>query len=176
MLGIIQDYILEFIKKNGYPKSVLEVGSLDVNGSARGLFKSAYTGIDIQGGKSVDIVMDAMDIKNRFKEEEFDMVMCLETLEHCNDPVRIVENMRWVLQKGGWMLITTPSIGHPIHNWPNDYYRFFESTYKDVFFKDFEDINVITKIWDSPGIEKPNTQYPHAIFGYGRKPKREEDK
>jgi len=168
MIKPVKDFVEEFLKTKGMPKKLLEVGSLDVNGSVREMFKCDYTGIDLKDGPSVDIKMDAMDIKKRFREGEFDMVICLETLEHVKDPITIVNNMKWVLRKNGWMLITTPGIGHPEHNWPSDYYRFFQNTYGDIFFEDFADCRFETLIWDSPELVN-NTRYPHAVLGYGRK-------
>lgn len=170
MIGPVVDFVSEFTKDK-YFKKVLEVGSRDVNGSVKHLFKcDEYIGLDLIAGPNVDIVADALRLPEYFKDKTFDCVLCVETLEHVKDPWTIVKNMRSVLKKGGWMLITTPCIGHPEHNWPSDYYRYFESTYKDVFFEGFEEREIRTLIWDSPGIVIPNTQYPHAVLGYGKKP------
>lgn len=170
MIKPVQDFVLEFGKGKTFPK-VLEVGSRDVNGSVKGLINwTEYIGLDLIGDdKSVDVVDDAENIPSHWPDETFDLVICTETLEHVKNPVSIVNKMRNVLKKGGWMLITTPGTGHPQHDWPSDYYRFWESTYKDVFFVGFEDVITKTMIWDSPGLPD-NTNYPHAILGYGRKP------
>ena len=170
MIEPVHAFVEQFVKEKGARKNVLEVGSRDVNGGVRNLFGCSYTGIDLIGGTGVDVVMDAMDIKKQFEPGSFDTVICLETLEHTKDPVRIVKNMRWVLKRGGWMILTTPCIGHPEHDWPSDYYRFFENTYRDVFFKGFIDTYFKTMLWDSPGLESPNTRYPHVVLGWGKKP------
>ena len=55
-----RDFILKVKEK--YPeffkgKKVLDIGSLDINGSARDFFEDCdYTGIDVGEGKGVDIV------------------------------------------------------------------------------------------------------------------------
>lgn len=170
MIEPVFNFVRDFVQKWGSPKNILEVGSLNVNGSVRNLFHSAYTGIDLSAGDGVEIVMDAMDIKKRFKEGEFDGTICLETLEHTKYPLEIVENMRWALSKGGWMVISTPGIGHPIHDYPGDYYRFFESVYREIFFKDFVNCEFKSLIWDCPGIVVPNDKYWGAHMGYGQKP------
>jgi SAM-dependent methyltransferase len=170
MIKPIQDFVLEFAKDKHFPK-VLEVGSRDINGSVKDLINyKEYIGLDlIDDNKSVDVVDDAENIPNHWSSETFDLVICTETLEHVKDPPSIVRKMRNVLKKGGWMLITTPGTGHPEHDWPSDYYRFWENTYKDVFFDGFEEVVTKTLIWDSPGLVD-NTRYPHAILGYGKKP------
>lgn len=172
MIQPVLDFVLKFSQSHPDIREVLEVGSLNVSGigTPRNMFKSSYTGIDLDKGDNVDIVMDAMDIKEKFKPDYFDLILCLETLEHVKNPIALVENMKWALQPGGYLLITTPGIGNPEHNWPSDYYRFFENTYKDVFLKDFEEVETRTVIWNCDAIVSPNTMYPHAILGYGRKP------
>lgn len=184
MIYQVIDFAREFIKDKNFDK-VLDVGSRDVGieGNLRNLFSvsnsvspdsfgrcNEYIGFDLEDGKNVDVVGDAEKLLDFYPEETFDCVLCVETLEHVKNPILIVENMKRVLKKDGWLFITTPGIGHPEHNWPSDYYRYFENTYKDVFFKDFKNVVTKTEIWDSPGIENPNTRYPHAILGYGQKP------
>lgn len=169
MIKPVRDFVLEFGKKQTFQK-VLEIGSRDINGSVKGLLNwTEYIGLDIIDDKSVDVVDDAMNIQKHWVDETFDLVICVETLEHVKNPTRVVELMRNVLKKGGWMLITTPSIGHPEHDWPSDYYRFFENTYRDVFFEGYEEVVIKSLTWDSPGMESIWERYPHAILGYGRK-------
>ena len=172
MIKPVQDFVQKFVEEHGSPNEVLEIGSRNINGGVRHLFHSNYTGVDLQAGADVEVVMDAMDLRSQFKEESVDCVICLETLEHVKNPLAIVDNMRWVLKYGGWMIITTPGIGHPRHDWPADYYRFFEDTYRDVFFKGFENCRFETKYWDYKDIIKsPNDVYPMAVMGWGQKAK-----
>lgn len=174
MIGPVIDFAKEFSKDRHFNK-ILEVGSRDVNGSVKPIFNyDEYIGLDLINGANVDIVADAEKLLDHFPEETFDLVLCVETLEHVKNPWLIVENMRKVLKPGGWMFITTPGTGHPQHDWPSDYYRYFETVYKDVFFKDFEECNIKTMIWDCVQIVSPNTMYPHAVLGYGQKPRKEE--
>ena len=63
-------------------KRVLEVGSLDINGSVRPLFENCnYTGIDLGEGRGVDVVAHVTDY-HRLDDNEFDVVISTETLEH----------------------------------------------------------------------------------------------
>lgn len=105
--------------------NVLEIGSLDVNGSVRKLFSDEYTGIDRKEGKGVDIVTDDL---SRFYAEEFDVVVSTSALEH--DPmfwVTLAEVGR-ILSPGGYFILTTVSWGFFEHDKP-DYYRFLPDVY-----------------------------------------------
>ena len=167
MIQPVIEFTTEFLKDKHFVK-VLEVGSRSVAGTIKPTFEDKcdeYIGLDLIAGANVDIIADAEDLPDYFLNETFDCVVCVETLEHTKNPIKIVENMRNVLKSGGWMLITTPCTGHPYHGWPDDYYRFFESVYRDVFFKDFVNCHFETKTWLGN-----NPAFPDAVLGYGRKP------
>jgi SAM-dependent methyltransferase len=105
---------------------VLEVGSLDVNGSVRGLFTGEYTGIDMREGRGVDIVGMAHDLP--FEANAFDCIVSTEMLEH--DPAFWVSlaEMGRVLHPGGHLLLTTRGNGFGEHNEPSDYWRFMPAS------------------------------------------------
>jgi SAM-dependent methyltransferase len=101
---------------------VLDVGSYDVNGNVRDLFSPGrYTGLDMRAGPNVDIVADAERLP--FADGLFGCVTCLETLEHCRRPWLVVAELRRVLRPGGVLILTVPSIGFPLHEYPSDYWR-----------------------------------------------------
>ena len=72
--------------KTDYPKffqsvSVLEVGSLDINGSLRDLFQDCnYLGVDVARGKGVDLVAFGQDLS--FPDRHFDVCLSAECFEH----------------------------------------------------------------------------------------------
>lgn len=60
---------------------VLEVGSLDINGSVRRFFEDcSYIGVDIAEGPCVDLV--ALGNELDFPDESFDVVLSCECFEH----------------------------------------------------------------------------------------------
>ena len=62
MISRVEKLLLQFAKKHGPFNKVLDVGSLDVNGSVRKILKGQYkeiVGIDMRVGEGVDIVMNA---------------------------------------------------------------------------------------------------------------------
>lgn len=95
-------------------KRFLEIGSLDVNGSARHLFEAAFWwGIDIRPGRGVDEVVDAVDYDGK---GQFDVVVTTETLEHCPEPATIIDCAWRALIPGGILVITAAAPPRDPHN------------------------------------------------------------
>lgn len=143
----------DFIKFSG---KVLEIGSLDINGSVREYFDDAkeYIGIDSTAGLGVDKLLNAHNISKKWKPETFNTILCLEMLEHDDKPWVTIENIKRVLKKGGFLIISTPTFGFPLHRYPKDYFRFGEDAYQEIFFKDIKILR-LSQIKDnlgSPGI------------------------
>lgn len=125
-----------FSRKVGYRRGerVLEIGSLNVNGSVRENFPEAeYIGIDFREGPGVDLVLDAIDLPSKFPAGYFDIVLCLETLEHCEHWADVLNSGWSVLKVGGKMCVTTPSKAKGYHGYPHDYWRFTVEDYARVF-------------------------------------------
>lgn len=122
-------------------KKVIDVGACDFNGSIRPLIESwgpaEYVGVDIIPGPCVDVVCNADDLLTRFGEEQFDIVLSIEMLEHSRHWQRSIMNMKRLCKKGGYILLTTRSQGYPCHGFPHDFWR-FERTDMEVIFSDFE--------------------------------------
>ena len=74
-------FIKEILPSYFKEKKVLEVGSLDINGSVRGLFVDCdYTGIDVASGKGVDWVVNGEDFAA--PANSMDVVISCECFEH----------------------------------------------------------------------------------------------
>ena len=127
------DFTRRVPKKPG--ARVLEVGSLNVNGSVRPLFTDAgeYIGIDIRKGKDVDRVMAGEDVVAEFGPESFDIVLSSNTLEHCEHWREVLQASWDVLKTGGVMCIVTPTPMKGRHNYPSDYWRWTLTDYGYIF-------------------------------------------
>jgi SAM-dependent methyltransferase len=140
MMSVILDFMRQTQQELSIPVGkVLEVGSLNVNGTARTVFQplaSEYHGVDLEPGNCVDLVMSGEDLTKHFPSDYFDTVICCETLEHCVRPWRVVEEMKKVLKPGGHLWLSTPTFGFPLHRFPLDCYRFGEDAYRLFFFQD----------------------------------------
>jgi SAM-dependent methyltransferase len=164
MNQFILEYAKQIKKKIGKQSKVLEVGSLDINGSIRSVFKDAktYIGIDPIAGAGVDKVMWSYDIPKVFKEGEFDCVICCETLEHDPNFWVTVNNIRWVLKKGGWLIISTPSLGTSLHRYPQDFFRFLPDAFL-LFFNGFNKVEMVE------AFDKIKSKEAVNIMAYGQK-------
>jgi SAM-dependent methyltransferase len=142
-------------------KSVLEVGSQDVNGSPRAVIAplgpSSYVGVDFAAGPGVDVVGDAGDLVALFSRDRFDVVVSTEMLEHARDWRGAVRSMKRVLKPGGLLIVTTRGPGFPYHGFPHDYWRFTPADFLEIF-HDF-----------LFSVCKPDPQYP-GILLKARKP------
>lgn len=118
-------------------RRVLDVGSYNYNGSVAPLIKSwnpkEYIGIDILPGPGVDLVCTAEDIIKIFGENRFDVVMCVEVLEHAKKWREVISNLKRVVAPGGVLVVTTRSQGFPVHGFPDDYWRYELSDFKTIF-------------------------------------------
>jgi glycosyltransferase involved in cell wall biosynthesis len=116
-------------------KDVLEVGSLDVNGSVRPMVMArqpaSYMGVDVVDGPGVDRVVDAVDLVATFGPDSFDVVVSTEMLEHAADWQAAVANMVAVLRPGGVLVWTTRSPGFAYHH-PPDRWRFTQQAMAEV--------------------------------------------
>ena len=107
---------------------VLEIGSFIVAGQERIAMRSAveklgydFVGLDMQEGPGVDIVCDAKETD--FKNDYFDTIICLDTLEHVDWPRDMVRESYRIMKSGGYIFLATV-MDFPIHDYPSDYWRF----------------------------------------------------
>src|SRR4051812_33449727 len=150
---------LEFVRASLAPaevesRSVLEVGSLDVNGTVRpivvALRPGRYVGVDLAPGPGVDEICDATELVRRFGSDVFDIVISTEMLEHVRDWRAVLSQLKRVLKPGGTLLLTTRSCGFPYHGFPEDFWR-YETSDMSVLLRDF-DIDKIETDSESPGV------------------------
>jgi len=107
---------------------VLEVGSYGK--PDYGKYFPNRKGIDIRPGPGVDIVASVYELP--FVDNSFDTVLCISVLEHLTEPSRAVVEMQRVLKPGGTIIISVPFL-FPIHESPNDYWRFTKYGLQHLF-------------------------------------------
>jgi len=135
-------------------KRVLEVGSLNINGSLRSSVipfnPSRYLGVDIVPGKGVDSLCHCEDLVIHFLQDSFDIVIATELLEHIHNWKAAVSNIKIVCKPLGHILITTRSPGFPYHCYPNDFWRYTFSDFEFIF-SDFKILDLFSDP-ESPGV------------------------
>lgn len=112
-----QDFILYI--KDKFPnyfknKKVLEVGSLDINGSMRSIFSDCeYIGIDVDEGNGVDIVCQGQEYDA--PDESFDVCSSGECFEHNPYWAETFANMVRMCKSGGLVFFTCATTGRKEH-------------------------------------------------------------
>lgn len=96
------------------PVSWLDVGGRDINGNIAYLFAygSRRTCIDLIGGPGVDIVGDI----RTFRVWPYDVVCCLEVLEHSDDPQSVLNACWRNVRAGGRLIVTAAGPGRAPHS------------------------------------------------------------
>lgn len=95
-------------------KRVLEIGSLDINGSVRKLFNGCeYIGVDVAAGPGVDVVCQGQDYDA--PDDSFDVVISCEVMEHNPFWAETVKNMIRLCKPGGLVVMTCATLGRREH-------------------------------------------------------------
>lgn len=95
--------------------NIIEIGSYDVNGSVRRLFKNCniYIGVDLIKGPGVDVVAEGHDLN--FVDEAYDLSMSCECFEHNPHWIKTFKNMHRITKDGGVLLLTCATTGRLEH-------------------------------------------------------------
>lgn len=117
----------KFIEENKSDLFTLDIGC---SNSPYSKFFPNRIGLDMNRGKEVDVVGDAHN--QPFKDNEFDIILCTEVLEHLSEPKMAISEMRRLLKQNGKLLLTTRFI-FPLHDTPQDYYRYTIYGLRELF-------------------------------------------
>ena len=104
-------------------KSVLEIGSLDINSTEggclpRSLFADCnYVGIDLGEGRGVDIVCGGHEYDA--PDSSMDVVLSCEVMEHNPYWQETFANMVRMCKPGGLVIMTCATVGRPEHGTAN---------------------------------------------------------
>jgi len=108
---------------------------------------SALTAADQVRSHGLDLEFFPGYLSSHPWQNEFDLALCTEVLEHCEHPEDIVRGMIRVVKPGGMIAITVPDgrkdtwEGH-IHFWsPESFKLFIESFQKNAVFDYFDSTN-----------------------------------
>jgi SAM-dependent methyltransferase len=87
-------------------------------------------GFDVPGNKHADLhgSIDAIPVD----DASFDVVLCLQVLEHVQDPAAAVRELRRVVRPGGRVLLSTHGV-YPFHPNPDDLWRWTDQGLEYLF-------------------------------------------
>lgn len=107
-------------------------------------------------GPGVDKVLDLHDI--RMPDESIGTILTMDTLEHVEFVRRAIKEAYRILKPGGLLAIASV-MNFPIHDHPQDYWRFTPAAFRSLL-RPFPFVLV-----ESVGRE----DFPHTVIGIGYK-------
>lgn len=107
-------FVKELLPDYFTDKTILEVGSLNINGSVREFFDECrYTGIDVAEGQGVDLVINGENYDGQ--ANSMDVVISCECFEHNPEYAKTFINMIRVLKRNGLLIMTCATYGRKQH-------------------------------------------------------------
>jgi hypothetical protein len=139
---------------------IVEFGSLQVESDQpsdlRPLFAGReFIGTDLRDGPGVDRVEDLRAL--RFADGEVGTALCLDTLEHCADPMAAARELRRVVSRTHGTVLMSSVMLMPIHGYPSDYWRFTPDGLR-LLLDEFDEV-------DAAGMGDPTI--PFWVFAIG---------
>jgi hypothetical protein len=154
---LLYDFVRDLSQAIEFPEPIVEFGSMQVEegqpNDLRELFSDRdFVGTDFREGPGVDRVEDLRHLT--FADGEVGTALCLDTLEHCADPITACRELQRVVADGGVCVISSVwLIG--VHAHPSDYWRFTPEGFR-LLLEGFDDSDVAG--WGDPDI-------PYFVFG-----------
>jgi SAM-dependent methyltransferase len=152
-LRCLVDLQLGTIVKNLRPALAKLTGSVLDVGAGQSPWRTwlpetaSYQGLDVGNAHEFGMQRERPDIVYYdgklmpFDNATFDNVLCIEVLEHSEDPQLLVAEISRVIRRGGTLLLTVPWSAR-LHHLPHDYHRFtrvrLQALFKQAGFDDIE--------------------------------------
>jgi SAM-dependent methyltransferase len=159
---IIRAFIEDLARVVDLPDPIVEFGSLQVepedqDGDLRPLFPGRpFKGVDFRPGLGVDEVADLRELP--MADGSVGTAICVDTLEHCEDPVQACRELTRVTADGGVCIVSSVML-FGIHAYPSDYFRFTPEAFRSML-GGFDDVWV-------HGQGHPDA--PHEVIGVAAK-------
>jgi SAM-dependent methyltransferase len=162
--SLIRGFVEELVRAVELPEPIVEFGSMQVepsqDGDLRPLFAGRrFVGTDLREGPGVDRIEDLRRLG--FADGEVGTALCLDTLEHCQDPVAAGRELARVVADGGVCVLSSVML-FGVHAYPHDYFRFTPEGMRSLL-EGFDDVWVT-------GIGDPDI--PFQVVGVGAKGRR----
>jgi SAM-dependent methyltransferase len=93
-------------------------------------YVSEYVGLDIEANEAADVHGTIEQIP--LEDASFDVVLCSQVLEHCDDPAQGVRELRRVVKPGGRVLLSTHGV-QVYHPAPHDLWRWTHEGLERLF-------------------------------------------
>ncbi len=150
---VFRDTLKSFLDENVKKGDILDIGSAQWS-YPKEHFKNVTT-LDLQ--PPADVIGSVMELP--FKDATFDCIICLETLEHVEDPIKAMSEVYRVLKPGGKFVGSAP-FSYELHGEEyGDYWRFTRQCWERLLMKQFKNVSV------SPYAGKPLSPGWYLVTG-----------
>jgi len=142
---LCREHLNKFIEKSarnlsGQNIKVLEIGAQGRSDVSKYFGNSTIETLDIVNDHNPTYLGDITKFNDHIPDSSFDIICCLEVLEHTLNPFSAVVELRRLLKDGGYLLASAP-LNWRIHGPIPDCWRFTEFGWR-VLLKDFEIIEI----------------------------------
>ena len=125
--NLLHALVSDIVDRLTLAEPIVEFGSMQVEAGQpndlRPLFAGRdFIGTDLRAGPGVDRIEDLRRLS--FADGEVGTALCLDTLEHCADPIAAGRELRRVVSRSRGTLLISSVMLMPIHGYPSDYWRF----------------------------------------------------
>tara|TARA_Y100000310_G_scaffold94401_1_gene92017 strand:+ start:16497 stop:17021 length:525 start_codon:yes stop_codon:yes gene_type:complete len=147
---------LKKFAKNCNNKKILELGSGKSEKGKHSYSSKKFFNLTndfLQTDMNPDFGHKVLDATKMNYKNEFDVILCLNVLEHVYEFQKAIDNIHAALKPQGTLLFFVPGY-YPLHDEPHDYWRFTEHSLKKIF-QNFSNIKI-----SHSGVR----QYPFGYF------------
>ena len=142
---ISRNHLNEFIKNCAEKLNDTELTLLEIGPEERSEVQTYFNNCDIKtldivNDYNPDIVGDITKYNSHILDSSFDIITCLEVLEHTVNPFNAIEELRRILKHGGYLMVSAP-LNWRMHGPIPDCWRFTEFGWR-VLLKDFDIIEI----------------------------------
>lgn len=151
---VARDHINSFIKRTAADLSNQTGRLLEIGPQTQSVVKASFQNyqidtLDIVDNYNPTFVGDITKYNSFIADSSYDVVACLEVLEHTLNPFEAVKEIRRVLKHEGYVLFSAP-LNWRIHGPTPDCWRFTEHGWKALL-RDYDIISI--DILETPGRE-----------------------
>ncbi|MDB4694600.1 class I SAM-dependent methyltransferase [Flavobacteriales bacterium] len=140
-----RNHLNNFVNKAAAEIPIKKGRLLEIGAQGRSEVQVAFNGFDIQSFDIVnthnpDFLGDLTTHNPEIPNQTFDVIACLEVLEHTLQPFDAVAELRRMLRDGGYLIISAP-LNFRIHGPIPDCWRFTEFGWR-VLLKNFDILKI----------------------------------
>lgn len=151
---LARDHLQEFVKKTAARLQAESGRLLEVGPQDRSLVRESFHNFAVETFDIVDtygpaLVGDITKVNDFIADSTYDVVVCMEVIEHTLNPFDAVKEIRRVLKHEGYLLISAP-LNWRIHGPSPDCWRITEHGW-NALLRDFDIVEI--DILESPGRE-----------------------